>query len=100
MILDLEELVSVLDFLCGCRKIKKFMLDKEFFVLVLVFYVNLMIEYKSIEEEINFLIKGNSIDVVVSKELKWIWNNIDFVDGKIKECLMKFLNSSVNKKFI
>ena len=30
MILDPEELVSVSDFLRGCRKIKKFMLDKEF----------------------------------------------------------------------
>ena len=59
-----------------------------------------MTEYKSIEEEINFSIKGNSIDVAASKELKRIRNNIDSVDGKIKERLMKFLNSSANKKFI
>ena len=46
----------------GCRKIKKFMLDKEFFAPVLASYANSMTEYKSIEEEINFSIKGNSID--------------------------------------
>lgn len=59
-----------------------------------------MTEYKSIEEEINFSIKGNSIDAAASKELKRIRNNIDSVDGKIKERLTKFLNSSANKKFI
>ncbi|HDR4908418.1 TPA: endonuclease MutS2 [Bacillus cereus] len=100
MILDPEELVSVSDFLRGCRKIKKFMLDKEFFAPVLASYANSMTEYKSIEEEINFSIKGNSIDAAASKELKRIRNNIDSVDGKIKERLTKFLNSSANKKFI
>lgn len=100
MILDPKELVSVSDFLRGCRKIKKFMLDKEFFAPVLASYANSMTEYKSIEEEINFSIKGNSIDAAASKELKRIRNNIDSVDGKIKERLTKFLNSSANKKFI
>ncbi len=100
MILNPEELVSVSDFLRGCRKIKKFMLDKEFFAPVLASYANSMTEYKSIEEEINFSIKGNSIDAAASKELKRIRNNIDSVDGKIKERLTKFLNSSANKKFI
>ncbi|UIJ64401.1 endonuclease MutS2 [Bacillus cereus] len=100
MILDPEELVSVSDFLRGCRKIKRFMLDKEFFAPVLASYANSMTEYKSIEEEINFSIKGNSIDAAASKELKRIRNNIDSVDGKIKERLTKFLNSSANKKFI
>lgn len=58
MILDPEELVSVSDFLRGCRKIKKFMLDKEFFAPVLASYANSMSEFKSIEEEINFQLKG------------------------------------------
>lgn len=100
MILDPEELVSVSDFLRGCRKIKKYMLDKEFFAPVLASYANSMTEFKSIEEEINFSIKGNSIDPAASKELKRIRNNIDSVDGKIKERLTKFLNSSANKKYI
>ncbi|MGE6547863.1 endonuclease MutS2 [Bacillus mycoides] len=100
MILDPAELVSVSDFLRGCRKIKNFMLDKEFFAPVLASYANSMTEYKSIEEEINFSIKGNSIDSAASKELKRIRNNIDSVDGKIKERLTKFLNSSANKKYI
>ena len=47
-----------------------------------------------------FQLKGNSIDSAASKELKRIRNNIDSVDGKIKERLTKFLNSSANKKYI
>ncbi|MDZ5608520.1 endonuclease MutS2 [Bacillus pseudomycoides] len=100
MILDPTELVSVSDFLRGCRKIKKFMLDKEFFAPVLASYANSMSEFKSVEEEINFSIKGNSVDSAASKELKRIRNSIDSVDGKIKERLNKFLNSSANKKYI
>ncbi|WP_410983210.1 endonuclease MutS2 [Bacillus cereus] len=100
MILDPAELVSVSDFLRGCRKVKKFMLDKEFFAPVLASYANSMSEFKSVEEEINFSIKGNGIDSAASKELKRIRNNIDSVEGKIKERLNKFLNSSANKKYI
>ncbi|MBO1627052.1 endonuclease MutS2 [Bacillus arachidis] len=100
MILDPTELVSVSDFLRGCRKVKMFMLDKEFFAPILASYANSMSEFKSVEEEINFSIKGNSIDSAASKELKRIRNNIDFVEGKIKERLNKFLNSSTNKKYI
>lgn len=100
MILDPTELVSVSDFLRGCRKVKTFMLDKEFFAPILASYANSMSEFKSVEEEINFSIKGNSIDSAASKELKRIRNNIDSVEGKIKERLNKFLNSSTNKKYI
>ncbi|WP_243523408.1 endonuclease MutS2 [Bacillus pseudomycoides] len=100
MILDPTELVSVSDFLRGCRKVKKFMLDKEFFAPVLAAYANSMTEFKSVEEEINFSIKGNNVDSAASKELKRIRNSIDSVEGKIKERLNKFLNSSTNKKYI
>ncbi|PFK37452.1 mannonate oxidoreductase [Bacillus cereus] len=100
MILDPAELVSVSDFLRGCRKVKMFMLDKEFFAPVLASYANSMSEFKSVEEEINFSIKGNSVDSSASRELKRIRNSIESVEGKIKERLNKFLNSSANKKYI
>src|SRR5690606_3660324 len=40
VILEPEDLVSVSDFLRGCRKIKQFMLDKEFFAPVIASYAN------------------------------------------------------------
>ncbi|MGQ3378199.1 endonuclease MutS2 [Priestia endophytica] len=100
MMLDPSELVSVSDFLRGCRKMKKFMMNKEFFAPLLTSYANSMTEYKSIEEEINFSIKGNRVDSAASKELKRIRNNMAAAEEKIKERLNKFLNSSSYKKYI
>ncbi|MFD1448026.1 endonuclease MutS2 [Oceanobacillus profundus] len=100
MILDPSELVSVSDFLRGCRKIKKFMLDKAFFAPVIASYANSMSEFKNVEEEVNYSIKGNRVDSAASKELRRIRRNIESVEEKIKERLNKFLNSSTNKKYI
>ncbi|MGE7952515.1 endonuclease MutS2 [Lysinibacillus xylanilyticus] len=100
IILDPSELVSISDFLRGCRIIKKFMLEKEFFAPVLASYANSMAELKSVEEEINFAIKANRVDSAASRELKRIRNHIETTEEKIKDRLTKFLNSSVNKTYI
>ena len=100
IILDPSELVSISDFLRGCRKIKKFMLEKEFFAPVLASYANSMAEFKSVEEEINFAIKANRVDSAASRELKRIRNHIETTEEKIKDRLTKFLNSSANKTYI
>jgi len=100
MILDPSDLISVSDFLRGCRRIKKFMQDNVFFAPILASYANSMSEFKSIEDEINFSIKGNSVDSAASKDLKRIRNNIESVEEKIKDRLNKFLSSSANKMYI
>ncbi|MBT2575191.1 endonuclease MutS2 [Bacillus sp. ISL-51] len=100
IILGPSELVSVADFLRGCRKIKKFMLSKEFFAPVLASYANSMTEFESTEEEIHFSIKGNRVDSAASKELKRIRSSIEAVEEKINDRLNKFLKSSTNQKYI
>ncbi|WP_445480170.1 endonuclease MutS2 [Lysinibacillus irui] len=100
MILDPSELVSMSDFLRGCRNIKKFMLDKEFFAPVLSSYAHSMAEFKSVEEEINFAIKANRVDSAASRELKRIRHHMETTEEKIKERLTKFLNNSANKPYI
>ncbi|PFH82871.1 mannonate oxidoreductase [Bacillus sp. AFS088145] len=100
MILDPSDLISVSDFLRGCRRIKKFMQDNVFFAPILASYANSMSEFTSIEDEINFSIKGNSVDSAASKDLKRIRNNIESVEEKIKDRLNKFLSSSANKMYI
>ena len=100
IILDPSELVSISDFLRGCRIIKKFMLEKEFFAPVLASYANSMAEFKNVEEEINFAIKANRVDSAASRELKRIRNHIETTEEKIKDRLTKFLNSSVIKTYI
>lgn len=100
MILAPSELVAISDFLRGCRVIKKFMMDKEFFAPVLHGYAYSMMEFQSIEEEINYSIRGNRVDSEASRELKRIRNQIAKTEEKIEERLNKFLKSSANKEYI
>ncbi|MDQ0233261.1 endonuclease MutS2 [Metabacillus malikii] len=100
MVLTPGELLAISDFLRGCRKIKKFMADKEFFAPVLYTYAISMTELRGIEEEILFAIKGNRVDSGASKELKRIRNQIAKNEEKIEERLNKFLKSGVNKEYL
>lgn len=100
VILDSNDLLRISDFLRGCRKVKTFMLDKEFFAPVLASYANSMSEFSGVEEEINLSIKGNRIDDRASKPLKKIRHSIDLTEEKIKERLDKFLKHGTNKKYI
>ncbi|MGM7634287.1 endonuclease MutS2 [Bacillus sp. Hm123] len=100
IILEPTELVHLADFLRGCRKLKQFMLAKEFFAPMLSSYAHSMTEFLHIEEEIQFAIKGSRVDSAASKELRRIRKQIESTEGKIKERLNKFLNSSGNQKYI
>ena len=100
IILEPAELIAIADFLRGCRNIKRFMEDKEFFSPTLHAYAHSMTEFRSIEEEIQFVIKGNMVVSEASKELKRIRNQIAKTETKIEERLNKFLKSGANKEFI
>ncbi|KAB8138041.1 endonuclease MutS2 [Gracilibacillus oryzae] len=100
IMLEPGELVSTSDFLRGCSKMKSFMLKREFFAPVLASYANSMSEFQSVEEEINFSIKGNSVHSAASKELKRIRSSMESTEEKIKDRLDKFLKNSANKKYI
>lgn len=100
MILEAAELVACEDFLRGCRKIKNFMIDKEFYSPTLTSYSLNITQCESIEEEIKFSIKNNKVCSEASKDLKKIRRNIEICEGRIRERLNKFLTSSTNKKYI
>ncbi|MBM7702928.1 endonuclease MutS2 [Metabacillus iocasae] len=100
ILLDPGELLDVSDFLRGCRRMKTFMLEKEFFAPMLSSYAQSMTELRSIEEEINASIKGNRVDSEASKELKRIRRHIETTEANIQERLLKFLRSSANKDYI
>lgn len=100
MILTPAELLAISDFLRGCRNIKKFMADKEFFAPVLYAYALSITEFRDIEEDILFAIRGNRVDSGASKELKRIRNQIAKTEEKIEERLNKFLKSGANKEYI
>lgn len=100
MILEPNELIRIEDFLRGCKKIKSFMIDKEFYSPTLSSYALNITLCENIEYEINHCIKNNKVDSQASKELKKLIRNIEVAEGKIKERLNKFITSSTNKKYI
>lgn len=100
MVLDPSELVAIADFLRGCRKIKRFMIEKEFYAPKLSAYAYSMSEFPDIEDRIHDAIKGNRVDSNASKELKRIRKHIGIAEAKIEEQLQKFLKNSANKEYI
>lgn len=99
-ILEPEDLTKLCNFLRGCRKIKDFMMGKEFYAPTLSSYGNSITEFKLIEEEIEFSIRGSLVDSNASKELKKIRRYIENTDSKIQENLEKFLKNNANKTYI
>jgi len=100
VILSPEALRNVSDFLRGCRKIKFYMKDKEFYAPTLMSYSYSIKELENIEEEINKSIHNNIIDSNATKELKRIRRLIENTEIKIEEKLEGFLRSSINKILI
>ena len=99
-VLDPSELISISDFLRGCRKIKGFMKNKEGYAPTLSVYGENISELCDIEENINNAIKGSGIDTNASKELKKIRKQIDICEGRIDERLNKFLRNPNNHEYI
>lgn len=95
-----DELVSVSDFLRGCRKIKSFMEKQSFLAPTLSSYSASMTEFNAVEEEINIAIKGGRVDESASRELKRIRKHMAMAEDKITDRLNKFLNNSANKTYI
>lgn len=99
-ILDPAELTKVSDFLRGCRIIKKFMKQQEFYAPVLSEYALALTEFEDIEVEINDAIRNNRVDSNASKELAKARRLILNAESRIEEKLEKFLSSSSHKKYI
>ncbi|WP_406542369.1 endonuclease MutS2 [Clostridium ljungdahlii] len=100
MVLEPEDLTTLCNFLRGCRKIKNFMKDKEFYAPTLSSYGNSITEFTFIEEEIELSIRGSLVDSNASKELRKIRRLIENTESKIQDKLEKFLKNSSNKKYI
>lgn len=100
VILSPEALRNVSDFLRGCRKIKIYMKDKEYYAPTLMSYSYSIKDLKNIEEEINKSIHNNTIDSNATKELKRVRRLIENAEIKIEEKLDGFLKSSNNKVLI
>lgn len=98
--LDPDGLITISDFLRGCRKVKKFIKDKRGYAPTLSSYGENISDLSYIEDEINQSIRGSMVDSNASKELKKIRKQIDICESKIKERLDRFLKNGENKECI
>ncbi|WP_066495419.1 endonuclease MutS2 [Abyssisolibacter fermentans] len=99
-LLTSQELMMISDFLRGCRRLKKFMSDQEFYAPILSEYSWSLTEYRDIEDEINSMIKNSKIASDATKELSRIRRKIDILEDKIKRKLDDFITSSKNKSYM
>ncbi len=99
-VLEPSELITMENFLRGCRGVKLFIKDKEGYAPTLSAYGENITELKCIEDEIGTSIKGSIVDSSASKELSKLRRNIENCEIKIKEKLEKFIRSAANKECI
>ncbi|WP_214760664.1 endonuclease MutS2 [Exiguobacterium sp. s129] len=98
--LEANELEAVAEFLRGARKLKRFMLEHEFFAPLLSAYAAGMGEWRTLEEDITQAIRAGQVVDEASKELKRIRKQVDILEGRIEERLAKFLKSAANREMI
>ena len=98
--LEATELEAVAEFLRGARKLKRFMLEHEFFAPLLSAYATGMGEWRTLEEDITQAIRAGQVVDEASKELKRIRKQVDILEGRIEERLTKFLKSAANREMI
>ena len=98
--LEATELEAVAEFLRGARKLKRFMLEHEFFAPLLSAYAAGMGEWRTFEEDITQSIRAGQVVDEASKELKRIRKQVDILEGRIEERLTKFLKSAANREMI
>ncbi|PHV70407.1 mannonate oxidoreductase [Sporanaerobium hydrogeniformans] len=100
MILDAEELSHVATFLRGCKKIKTYMKDKEFYAPTLQSYSLGIQELPHVGEEIERAIRNNKVDDSASSELKKIRRHLLLTEAEVEEKLDKFLKNPHHKSYI
>ncbi|MFL0166855.1 endonuclease MutS2 [Candidatus Clostridium helianthi] len=99
-VLEPSEVITVGDFLRGCRKVKAFVKDKEGYAETLSAYGENITDLKYIEDEINMAIRGTIVDSNATKELKKIRRSIELCEEKIKEKIEKFIKNPSNKEYM
>ncbi|WP_271814773.1 endonuclease MutS2 [Clostridium beijerinckii] len=99
-VLEPSEVITVGDFLRGCRKVKAFVKDKEGYAETLSAYGENITDLKYIEDEINMAIRGTIVDSNATKELKKIRRSIEICEEKIKEKIEKFIKNPSNKEYM
>lgn len=99
-ILQPEELIIIVDFLRGCRRIKKFMKNQTVYAPTLSQYTLSVLDLNHIEDVVNASIKNSMVDSNASKDLAKIRKKIYATEEKIQRKLKDTLISDRYKNYI
>ncbi|MGB7999555.1 MAG: endonuclease MutS2 [Anaerobacillus sp.] len=93
-----DQLTTVLDLIESGRKMKQFMIGKEWLAPTVSSYVYSLYELSDLEDELKCAIRNGEIDDTASKELGKIRKKIIVLDERVKEKLNQLLRSSTKRK--
>ncbi len=95
-----EQLMKVYDFLDCCRKIRRFMKDKEFLAPRVASYIYSIEELPALAEEIIRCIRNGRVDDYASKELLKVRKQRSIQEERLKEKVHQLIKSNKNKSYL
>ncbi|MBS4176771.1 endonuclease MutS2 [Lederbergia citrea] len=95
-----DQFMKLIDFLTCCKKLKKFMKDKEFLAPRVTAYVYSIEELPHLLEEIEKSIRNSQVDDYASKELLKLRKQITILDERLKEKVNQIVRSNKYKTYI
>ncbi|MES3702738.1 endonuclease MutS2 [Staphylococcus arlettae] len=94
IILDISDLIYILDFFRGCKKLADFMDKQSYTSTQVAMYAQSMYFFDDLVSEINRTIKNNSIDDYASNRLAKVRKHKRDFESKIKDKLNKFISNN------
>lgn len=94
IILDISDLMHVLDFFRGCKKLSDFMNKQSYTSTQISIYAQSMYFFDNLIAEINRTIKNSGIDDYASNRLAKVRRNKIDYESKIKDKLNKFMSNN------
>ncbi|MBP0726577.1 endonuclease MutS2 [Bacillus sp. RG28] len=95
-----DQLNSLYEFLDCCRKLKRYMKDKEFLAPRVSSYVYAIEELPKLAEEIYRCIRNGAVDDYASKNLEKIRKQMSIQEDRLKEKMNQILKSSKYKPYL
>ncbi|MGG3468871.1 endonuclease MutS2 [Neobacillus pocheonensis] len=95
-----EQLSKLYDFLDCCRKMKRYMTDKEFYAPRVSAYVDVIDEIPELAGEIIRCIRNGRVDDYASKELLKIRKQIAIQEERLKEKSLQLIRSNKYKTYL
>ncbi|MBO9129216.1 endonuclease MutS2 [Bacillus sp. 165] len=100
VILQPDQLAGLYDFLECCRKLKRYMADKEFLAPRVSSYVHVIEDLPQLGEEIYRCIRNGVVDDYASKALAKVRKQITIQEERLKEKITQMIKANKYKSFL